>query len=364
LPDLALASLLAWRKFHRHKLAMAGAIFLIFISLTAIFAHQIARYPYEKTGVGPVFQGPTSAHWFGTDAIGRDLYSRIIYGGRISLAVGFAVALVATFIGTCVGATAGYFGGKLDNFVMRVTDLFIALPLLVVLILLRNLPERQPWAKQVMGNAGSMRATIVILSLFFWMPTARIVRGVVLSLKEKEFVEAACIGLAERQEDHLPPPAPELGRPDHRHGDPQRRRAILTAESALSFLGFGVSPPVLTWSKPARRQQGLLRHRSVAGVVPGPHRGARGAGRETSWETVCGAGSPPTAGGVMSTTSADPVRHTPRGAARPAPSSRSKTSRDVQTEDEACLLRVRGVDLRCTRARCSAWWGSRARASR
>jgi len=156
---------LAWRKFRRHKLAMGSAVFLIFISLTAIFAHEIARYPYEATGVGPVFQGPTSAHWFGTDAIGRDLYSRVIYGGRISLAVGFAVALVATFIGTIIGATSGYFGGKLDNFMMRVTDLFIALPLLVVLILMRNLPTRQPWAGKVMGDAGSMRATVVILSL-------------------------------------------------------------------------------------------------------------------------------------------------------------------------------------------------------
>ena len=237
---------LAWRKFRRHKLAMASAIFLIFISLTAIFAHEIARYPYEATGVGPVFQGPTSAHWFGTDAIGRDLYSRVIYGGRISLAVGFAVALVATFIGTIIGATSGYFGGKLDNFMMRVTDLFIALPLLVVLILMRNLPTRQPWASHIMGDAGSMRATVVILSLFFWMPTARIVRGVVLSLKEKEFVEAArALGASDKRIifRHLLPNS--MG-PIIVTVTLNVAAAILT-ESALSFLGFGVNPPVPTW---------------------------------------------------------------------------------------------------------------------
>ena len=208
--------------------------------------HEIARYPYEATGVGPVFQGPTSAHWFGTDTIGRDLYSRVIYGGRISLAVGFAVALVATFIGTIIGATSGYFGGKLDNFMMRVTDLFIALPLLVVLILMRNLPTRQPWAGHIMGDAGSMRATVVILSLFFWMPTARIVRGVVLSLKEKEFVEAArALGASDKRIifRHLLPNS--MG-PIIVTVTLNVAAAILT-ESALSFLGFGVNPPVPTW---------------------------------------------------------------------------------------------------------------------
>ena len=109
---------LAWRRFRRHKLAMVSAVILILLSLMALFASVVARYPYEKTGVGPVFQGPSGAHWFGTDAMGCDLYSRVVYGGRISLAVGFAVAIVATLIGTIIGATSGYFGGKLDNFVM------------------------------------------------------------------------------------------------------------------------------------------------------------------------------------------------------------------------------------------------------
>jgi peptide/nickel transport system permease protein len=237
---------LAWRRFRRHKLAMVSAVILILVSLMALFAGIVARYPYDRTGVGPVFEGPSGAHWFGTDAIGRDLYSRVVYGGRISLAVGFAVAIVATVIGTIIGATSGYFGGKFDNLMMRVTDLFIALPLLVVLILMRNLPNRQPWAHTVMGDAGSIRATVIVLSLFFWMTTARIVRGVVLSLKHKEFVEAARA----------------LGADDRRiiakHLLPNCVGAIVVVvtlnvaaaillESALSFLGFGVSPPVPTW---------------------------------------------------------------------------------------------------------------------
>jgi ABC-type dipeptide/oligopeptide/nickel transport system permease subunit len=237
---------LAWRRFRRHKLAMASAVLLILLALMAFFASVVARYPYDKTGVGPVCEGPSGAHWFGTDAIGRDLYSRVVYGGHISLAVGFAVALGATLIGTIIGATAGYFGGKLDNIMMRVTDLFIALPLLVVLILMRNLPNRQPWAREVMGQAGSIRATVFVLSLFFWMTTARIVRGLVLSLKQKEFVEAArAVGADDR-------------RIIFKHLLPNCVGAIIVTvtlnvaaaillESALSFLGFGVSPPVPTW---------------------------------------------------------------------------------------------------------------------
>ena len=190
------------------------------------------------------------------------------------------MALVATFIGTIIGATAGYFGGKLDNFLMRVTDLFLALPLLVGAD-----PAAQPARRgsrgrsTVMGNAGSMRATIVILSLFFWMPTARIVRGVVLSLKEKEFVEAArALGASDKRIifRHL---LPNSAGPIIVTVTLNVAAAILT-ESALSFLGFGVSPPVPDVGQPARRQQGLLRHRSVARVVPGPHGRARGARRE------------------------------------------------------------------------------------
>src|SRR5690606_5937813 len=116
-------------------------------------------------------------HWFGTDTISRDMLSRVLHGGQISLQVGLAVAIVAAVIGTVVGVVAGYYGGVLDNLLMRVTDLFLALPLLIALIIMGRLPQRQAWAETLIGPIGSVRSIVTILSLFFWMGMARIVRG-------------------------------------------------------------------------------------------------------------------------------------------------------------------------------------------
>jgi peptide/nickel transport system permease protein len=225
---------LAWRRFKRHKLAVASAIVLIVIALLAIFAPLFTKYSFEEQDLTSTLQGPSWSHFFGTDTLGRDQFTRVMYGGRVSLAVGIAVALSATVIGTVIGAVAGYYGGKADNLLMRVTDLFLSIPFLVVLIL----------GSLLLG--GRIIDIVIVLSLFFWMPDARIVRGIFLSLKEKEFVEAARASGASNRRIIFNEMLPNAMGPIIVATTLSVAAAILT-ESVLSFLGFGIQPPTPTW---------------------------------------------------------------------------------------------------------------------
>jgi peptide/nickel transport system permease protein len=169
------------------------------------------------------------------------VFTRVLYGGRISLLVGVAVALSSGVIGSFVGALAGFHGGWIDNALMRVTDLFLSIPFLVILIIGSRLLADQPWVPfQPVGPI------VIILSLFFWMPLARIVRGVFLSLKEKEFVEAARASGASNRRIVFYHMLPNAMGPIIVNATLGVAAAILT-ESALSFLGFGVQPPTPTW---------------------------------------------------------------------------------------------------------------------
>jgi peptide/nickel transport system permease protein len=227
---------LALRRFLRHKLAMASLTVLVLIALACILAPLLVSHSYAQARgfryrlIAPGAKGGL----FGTDPIGRDQFSRVLYGGRVSLAVGLGVALSATVLGTVIGAVSGYFGGRADNVLMRITDLFLAMPLLVILIL----------ASKALG--GKILDIVFILSAFFWMPVARIVRGLFLSLKEKEFVEAARsmgAGPIRIMFRHL---LPNCMGPIIVNATLSVAGAILT-ESVLSFLGFGIQPPVPTW---------------------------------------------------------------------------------------------------------------------
>ncbi len=229
-----------WRRFLRHKLAMASAAVLAVIFLLAIFAPQVAPYRYDEIDLEALYSPPHFETWnllspknhlFGTDLLGRDYFSRVIYGIRTSVWVALVVAGLSTVIGTAIGAIAGYFGGVSDNLLMRITDLFLTLPTLAVLLV----------AAAYLGQGDPLRVAI-ILALLFWTPLARIVRGIFLSLREKEYVEAA----------------KALGSPDRRiiirHMLPNTLGPIIVnatlliatailVEAALSFLGFGIQPP-------------------------------------------------------------------------------------------------------------------------
>jgi peptide/nickel transport system permease protein len=225
---------LMWRRFRRHKLAIASLVTLVVIGLATLLAGVLSPYEYSEQHLDQILQGPSAKHLLGTDQLGRDELTRLLYGGRISLLVGLGVALVSGVIGTLVGVAAGFYGGRLDNAVMRLTDLFLSIPLLVLLIIASR------------ATGGSIRDIVLVLSLALWMFLARIVRGLFLSLREKEFVEAArSIGASNR-------------RIIFRHMLPNALGVIIVSitltvaiailtESLLSFLGFGIQPPTPTW---------------------------------------------------------------------------------------------------------------------
>jgi peptide/nickel transport system permease protein len=247
---------LAWRRFRRHKPAIISAAILALIGLLCIlvtvnlFGFRITHYTYRQQNLFVIRHSPSLNHLFGTDQLGRDLFTRVLYGGRISLLVGVTVALSSGVIGAVVGAIAGYHGGTIDNLLMRVTDLFLAIPFLVVLLIGQKLLE-----KFVPG--GSVFHVVLILTLFFWMTDARIVRGVYLSLKEKEFVEAAKASGASDTRIMFYHMLPNAMGPIVVNATLLVAAAILT-ESALSFLGFGVQPPTPTWGNLLSDSRGFI----------------------------------------------------------------------------------------------------------
>ena len=220
-------------RFFRHKLAVASLIILITATLVAVFADQVAPYAFDEFDFEHIVEGPTLEGWhlFGTDQLGRDYLSRVIYGLQTSLWVAFLVASIATVLGTVVGAIAGYYGGVVDNLLMRLVDLILVVPFLAVLLVLSAyLGQGKPW------RVG------VIVALLIWVGLARIVRGTFLSLREKEFVEAAKAAGAGDMRIMFRHMLPSTVGPIVVTMTLLIAAAILL-EAALSFLGFGVQPP-------------------------------------------------------------------------------------------------------------------------
>jgi peptide/nickel transport system permease protein len=236
---------LALRHYRRNWLAMAALIILVLIVLACLFPSVVARYSetqrLPKTKSTFINSPPSAKAWFGTDDLNRDLFSRIFYGGRVSIMIGISVALIACTVGTIIGAIAGYLGGLFDDILMRITDLFLAFPILVSLLVIRNVLSEVPLVNSIMGDKTSLRFMVLLLSFVGWMAVARIVRGVVLSLKEREFVEASrSVGAS----------GPRIM---FRHLIPNALGPIMVAlslsvvgailaESTLSFFGYGPSP--------------------------------------------------------------------------------------------------------------------------
>jgi peptide/nickel transport system permease protein len=186
----------AYIRFLQHKAAVASvfalAVFVLFVVLTPITARYGVNEAVIKISEGKnQFLPPSTKAWFGTDSIGRDIYSRLIYGARISLVLGLAAATISVMIGAAIGAVAGLRGGLFDDILMRVTDIFLAFPIIVALLVTRNVLGAVSWLKPVVGEVGSIRFLVILFSLFGWMNVARIVRAQVLSLKEREFIEAS-----------------------------------------------------------------------------------------------------------------------------------------------------------------------------
>ncbi len=235
-----------WRQFRRHKGAVAGLIILTIIVLASVVGPTV--YPLDPFAIDTSManQGPSLDHLMGTDNLGRDVMARVLVGGRISLAVGFAAMLVGLVFGTAVGILSGFFR-VLDGPLMRFTDLFLALPLLPLLLVVIML-FRDPLKEALGPNVGIFILVVGIIGVTSWMQTARIVRGDVLALKRKEFVLAAqSIGTRKRNivMRHI---LPNVLSPVMVAAALGVAAAILT-ESALSFLGLGFPADFPTWGR-------------------------------------------------------------------------------------------------------------------
>jgi peptide/nickel transport system permease protein len=236
-----------WRRFRKHRLATFGAAALIVMVIAVVAGPFVYRVPIDEIDFKAKLKGPSWAHPLGTDDLGQDLLARMLYGGRISLAVGVAAMLIAITVGTLIGAAAGQMGASTDNVLMRLTDLFLSLPTLPLLLLLVYLFRDA--LKKVLGpEMGVFILVVVVIGGLRWMPVARLVRAQFLSLREKEFVEAARgLGAAPLRQvvRHILPNA--LG-PVIVAGTIDVAAAII-AESSLSFLGLGFPPDIPTWGR-------------------------------------------------------------------------------------------------------------------
>ena len=237
----------AWRRFRKHHLATFGAAVLTVMVFAVLAGPLIYRVPINEIDFKAKLKGPSWAHPMGTDDLGQDILARMLYGGRISLAVGVAAMLIALTVGTAVGALSGHAGGVIDHTLMRITDLFLALPPLPLLLLIVYL-FRDVLKKALGPEAGVFIMIVVVIGGLRWMPVARLVRAQFLSLREKEFVEAArSLGARPFRQvvRHILPNA--IG-PVIVAGTLDVAAAIL-AESTLSFLGLGFPPDIPTWGR-------------------------------------------------------------------------------------------------------------------
>jgi peptide/nickel transport system permease protein len=235
-----------WRRFRKHKVAIIALLILIFIVLGTVFGALFWRVDPEYIDILASYSGMTAAHPFGADNLGRDTLARVIFGGRVSLAIGLIAMLIAMSIGTLIGLLAGYFS-SLDNILMRLTDLFLSLPLLPLLLVI-TLLFRDSLRTAFGPEAGIFILTVVVIGGLGWMPTARLVRGEVLSIKERDFVVASTslgsndAGILRR---HI---LPNVLSPVIVSATFSVASAIIT-ESALSFLGLGFPPDFPTWGR-------------------------------------------------------------------------------------------------------------------
>lgn len=262
-----------WSRLRRHHLARASLIFLIVIMVLSLAAPLIA----ELRGVDPTqtdlfrrFEPPSAAYWLGTDDVGRDLFQRLLDGGRVSLLVGLAGALLSGLVGALIGVAAGYLGGRLDAVLMRFTDGVIALPLLPLLIVVAAVDPRKLGvpAELAQSEAFSLYRIVVIIALTGWTTVARLVRAETLSLKARDFSRAAQALGARPVRIML------------RHILPNTAGSLIVAttismgtlillESTLSFLGLGIQPPAASWGNMLTGAQELLQEAPVLALWPG-----------------------------------------------------------------------------------------------
>lgn len=248
-----------WRdaaiRFSKNKLAMGALFVVVLMFIMAIFAEVIAPYNYDEIVKGRTRQFPSAQYWFGTDNVGRDQFSRIIYGARISLIIGLSVQLIAITLGVSLGAVAGFFGGWIDYVIMRILEVFTAIPQLLFALFLLSM-----WG-------GGLFNVVLALGLIGWIEICRLTRAQVLSLREKEYIEAArAIGVTPLSiaARHILPNALTPLIISFTLGIP----AAMFAEAGLSFLGIGINDPLPSWGKMAGSSYAFIEVYWHLGVFP------------------------------------------------------------------------------------------------
>ena len=264
---------LVWRRLSRHRLAELSLGFLVVLLALALAAPMIARLRGIDPTMTDLFsrlEPPSARHWLGTDELGRDLFQRLLDGGRISLLVGFAGALLSAVLGAVIGVVAGYLGGRLDSLLMRVTDGVIALPLLPLLIVLAAIDPRKLGIPSEFAQSETfpLYRLVVIVALTGWTTVARLVRAETLSLKARDFTRAAqALGASPLRimfRHILPNAAGSLV-----VATTMSIGSLILLESTLSFLGLGTQPPTASWGSMLTGAQDLLGQAPLLALLPG-----------------------------------------------------------------------------------------------
>jgi len=248
-----------WRnvgmELYSNKFGLLAAALLLLFILGAIFAFLSPHDP-NQLNVQQRLQAPSGEHWFGTDDYGRDYLARALYGGRVSLTVGFVSMLVASVVGVSIGIISGYFGGFIDNLLMRIVEIIMSIPSFLILLLL------SVYLKPSVGNI------IIIIGLLMWMSIARVIRAETMSVKEREYVLYAkasgqsALGIIIR---HIVPNII----PTIIVGATNTIASAILMESSLSFLGFGVQAPQATWGSMLNNAQGYIASAPYLAILPG-----------------------------------------------------------------------------------------------
>jgi peptide/nickel transport system permease protein len=244
-----------WYRFKKHKMAMISLLFLLLISAAAMAAPLISPYVYWETEPSQSLQGPSRDHLMGTDRLGRDVFSRVLWGGRISLTVGFTAAFVAVIVGTIVGVIAGYFGGYIDDIFMRITEVFMAFPVLFLLLTIAAMLPK------------TVTNIVLVIGLTSWPSLARTVRGQFLSLREMEFVEAARSLGVKHYRIALSYILPNTVAPII-VGATLRIGGAILAEAGLAFIGVGIVDPP-SWGSILDNGRSVLRQAPWITFFPG-----------------------------------------------------------------------------------------------
>jgi ABC-type dipeptide/oligopeptide/nickel transport system permease subunit len=256
---------IAWRRFKKNKAALVGALVIGFMIFLAVFDALVAPFPPNDIPgfyVGEARVPPSLKYLFGTDYVGHDVFSQVVYGARSALYVGFGAAAIAMSLAVLVGLVSGYYGGLVDNILMRITEIFLVIPfLLILLVFLKVITAVAP------SGVGGLTMVTIMIGLFSWAPNARIIRGEVLRVKESEFIEASkSLGASKR-------------RIIFRHIFPNVLHTIIVlttlmiatailVEAAVSYLGFG-DPNAITWGQQLQKANEAVKEAWWEGVFPG-----------------------------------------------------------------------------------------------